>query len=155
MKMLLFTLVLMVAAPFAQAHDDSPPTQPASMHLEFANGAIHAHCTWTQGPQSPDESKMTIEWKNGGEHTPTEPPGRFEVSLFMSEMGHGSAPTQLQRVLDKSGNPLVGVYEVSSIYFEMGGKWQVNVTLFYGDGSKETQTIDLDIPGSPNHGHQH
>ena len=123
-----------------------PQAQAArTTHLVFANGAIHAHCTWTQGPQSPDESILQIEWKDGVTHNAIEPPGAFRVALFMPEMGHGSAPTQLERMLNPSGNAIPGAYRVTSIYFTMPGAWLVNVTLKFNDGHEETQAIHVQI----------
>jgi hypothetical protein len=73
----------------------------------------------------------------------------------MPDMGHGSAPTQMQRQLDANGNPLPGAYSISNMYFTMPGKWLVNVTLVYANGSKETQTITVDVPGTANGGGGH
>ena len=151
MKLILASLALIFTGSLAQAHDHSP----GMTHLVFANGTVHAHCTWTQGPQTPDESLLTIEWMNGTTHTPAEPPGTFTVALFMPKMGHGSAPTQAQRVLDKDGHAVEGAYAISNIYFTMGGKWQVNVTLKYADGTEETKTIDVDLGQQNGGGHHH
>jgi hypothetical protein len=145
---LLLMSASVLAGPLAFAHNAHPP---GFYHLEFANGAVHAHCQFTQGPQTPDESKMTIMWMNGATGTAAEPPGTFAVDLFMPGMGHGSSPTQVQHVLDKDGSTVVGAYEISNMYFVMAGKWQVNVTLNSTDGTKETKTIDLDVPGSMMH----
>ncbi len=112
-------------------------------HLVFANGTIHARCTWTQGPQSPDESLLRVEWVRSSDHAPIEPPGSFKVALFMPGMGHGSAPTQLQRVLDEQGRAILGSYQVSNMYFTMRGEWVVNVTLKFPDGSEETKAISV------------
>lgn len=148
------TLILITGillSPFAFAHEghNHPPTMS---HLVFAKGELHAHATWQVGPRESEESILRIEWKNGANHQPTEPNGQFKVQLWMPDMGHGSAPTQVQRVLGQQGNPMVGVYDVYNVYFIMGGHWQVNVTLTYANGSQETKTIELDVAGS---GHIH
>ncbi|MGE0526538.1 MAG: hypothetical protein AB7G93_16780 [Bdellovibrionales bacterium] len=127
-------------------------------HLEFANGAIHAHATWIQGPQlSPGESILQLEWKNGADHSPVEPPGIFKLALWMPHsdpgLSHGSAPTRIRQVLDNNGQPLPGVYEVYRIYFTMGGKWDVNVTLKHADGSEETKTIKVELNEGGGHRH--
>jgi len=143
-------LMLTTASAFA-----TPAHQTQVYQLFFANGAVQAKCTWTQGPQTPAESLMSIEWINGTTLAPAEPPGTFGVALFMPGMGHGSAPTQAQRILDKDGQPAVGAYLISNMYFTMGGMWQVNVTLNYADGTKEMKTIDVDVPAAANGGHHH
>lgn len=139
---------------FAFAHGGHDHDTPMA-HLTFAKGAVHAHATWQAGPQVSTESLLKVEWKSGADHSPTEPPGTFEVVLWMPSMGHGSAPTQIQRVLDAQGQPLVGAYEISNMYFVMGGDWDVNLTLTYQDGTKETQTIKVNLPsdGGGHHGH--
>lgn len=152
MKALIVAIGLLVGG-FAQAHGGHDHGTPMT-HLTFAKGAIHAHATWESGPEVSNESLLKLEWKNGADHSPTEPPGVFEVVLWMPSMGHGSAPTQIQRVLDTQGQPQTGVYEISNIYFVMGGDWDVNVSLTYQDGTKETQVIKVSLPtdGGGHHG---
>lgn len=146
MKTILAAVLFFAFSNLAQAHD-----HPGMTHLVFANGAIHAHATWVQGPQTPDESILRIEWKNGDTHSPLEPAGAFRVTLFMPSMGHDSSPTQIQKVVDSQGQALVGVYQVSRMYFTMGGTWTVNITLKYPDSSEETQSFAVDLAG----GHPH
>jgi hypothetical protein len=133
----LFSLLLTAATALAAQ---------APVSLEFARGAVHAHCQFTAGPQTPDESRMKITWMNATNSKPADPPGVFAVDLFMPGMGHGSSPTQIKKVADAT-------YEISNMFFVMGGKWQVNVTLNSTDGTKETKTIDVDVPGSMAHHH--
>lgn len=148
MMKLIAAFSMLLFSNLASAHDHS-----GMSHLVFANGALHAHATWVKGPQVADESVLRLEWKNGTNHTPTEPPGNFEVVLWMSMSGkgHGSAPTQIMRVLDPNGQIVVGTYDVTGMYFVMGGDWQVNVTLNFPNGTKETQTINLNIKGDHHH----
>jgi len=136
----LFTLVLMVAfTSVAQG-------QPSDHVLEFAGGAYVSQVTWVQGPQVRSESSLHMQWKSGADGAPTELPGDFKVVLWMPGMGHGSRPTQIQQSTDSNGQPQVGAYDVTSIFFIMGGKWDVNVTLTLADGSEETQTIAIKVP---------
>jgi hypothetical protein len=146
MKTFLLATFAFLATNFASAHD-----HPGA-HLSFANGALHAHASWVQGPHSPEESVLRLEWKNGADHSATEPPGRLRVTLWMPEHNHGSAPTQIQRVLGDSGQPLVGVYLVSNVFFTMGGVWEVRVSLKYSDGKEETKNFAVTLDGG---GHDH
>ena len=134
----------------AQAHEGH---EPGLIHLKFAQGSIHAHAKWTQGPRTPDESTLHLEWKKGTDHSPVEPPGTFSVKLYMPTMKHGSSPTQMQRVLDAKGQPLVGVYNVSNIYFTMGGDWDVQIALKSPSGTDEVQTfkVHVDDSGADHH----
>jgi hypothetical protein len=145
MKMICAAVLLFGANAFAHQHG------PGMQHLVFANGAVHAHATWVKGPQTPAESQLQIEWRDGGTHTPAEPPGTFAVKLWMPDMGHGSSPVQITQTTDSSGKAITGTYLVSMMYFTMGGKWDVNVTLKYADGREETQKIKVELGGG--HGH--
>lgn len=126
------------------------------IHLSFVQGQVHAHITWVEGPEVALESVLRVEWKRASDHADVEPQGDFEVVLWMPSMDHGSAPTKIEPVLDEDGNALVGVYEVSRVYFTMGGDWQVNVIVNYEDGTSETQSFDVNLPGGHGgHGHSH
>lgn len=155
MKTLIASILLLAAAPFS--HANACEEHPQMTHLKFAKGKIHVHATWVQGPRSPGESILRLEWKNGTDHSAIEPPGSFKVVLWMPDMGHGSAPTKIQQVVDEIQQPLVGVYAVTNVYFTMGGKWDVNVKLKYDDRTEETQTIKVELGGhgGGHGGHQH
>lgn len=118
--------------------------------LKFNNG-VHAHLFWEQGPQENAESVLRIEFMNAATHSPTEVIGVPKVSLWMPDMGHGSSPTALQRVLDPNGQIRTGVYRVLNIYFVMSGVWEVRVELNNADGSTETQSFEVNINGGGHH----
>jgi len=149
MKMIFCALALMVSGGFAFAHGNHDSQKMA--HLVFAGGALHAHLTWEKGPLVMEESVLLVQWMNGQTHTPTELPGNFEVSVVMPSMGHGSAPTQIQRVADEKGNPIPGAFEVSNIYFVMGGEWQVDFTVHFEEGSSETQSLPVKLDNDDQH----
>lgn len=106
--------------------------------LQFLTGPATVQTSWTTGPLvSPKESRLRLEWlQASGEK---EAPGTFRVDLFMPSMGHGSAPTQVNRVLDERGQPVPGAYEVTRMYFTMPGDWEVRITLRTPDGRTEAQ----------------
>ena len=148
---LLSTIVfasLMSLTAFAQDHEGM------AGHLVFSNG-IHAHLFWEQGPQEEGESIMRIEFMNGATHTPTEIKAVPSVALYMADMGHGSSPTAIQRVLDENGQVKVGVYRVLNMYFMMGGNWEVRVSLNNPDGSIETQILKVVVDDGGDSGHHH
>ncbi len=115
-------------------------------HLMFLGGTVHLVATWTNGPNgSPAESLLRAEWVDGATHTLIEAPGSFDVRIFMPAMGHGSSPTQLNRVLDGQGRPIPGAYQVAGIYFTMPGDWEVRVTLRTPDGKSETESFPVHL----------
>jgi hypothetical protein len=107
--------------------------------LNFQNGAITAETKWEAGPNSPEESILTVQWLDAAKKEID--PGSFTVSLFMPDMGHGSAPTRM--VQDRS---VLGAYRITNVYFTMGGFWEVRVTLKGAGGSTETQSFGVTIP---------
>jgi hypothetical protein len=114
MKAALFSLctIFFSMSAFAQPGHDG--------HLVFSEGKIHAHLSWEHGPDSSGgESKMRLEWHDGATHALIEPGLPFSVSLWMPSMGHGSAPTQIQTVLNAKGDVVIGTYLVTNMYFLM------------------------------------
>lgn len=122
------------------------PVLWAQGDLVFQRQDVYAETSWQIGPRVYEESILKIQWRKAMDHTPIEPPGLFKVELAMPEMDHGSVPTQIQRILDSRGQPLVGVYEISNIYFSMGGDWDVNLSLLDSDGNEEIQTLKVSLP---------
>lgn len=116
--------------------------------LNYANQIV-AETTWEKGPQVSEqvseESIMRIEWKNIADNS-TFDPIEFEVILLMDmpDMKHGSAPTQIHKL-----SP--GVYQVTGMYFTMGGKWDVQVVLKTQEGKTETQVIPVMLKGGHHH----
>jgi hypothetical protein len=129
--------------------DHASPLTHMMTHLKFKNGAIHAHCTWKQGPTGDGESVLTIEWKNGADHSALDLPGTFDVTLFMPEMPEmHNPPAHIDPMTDEQGAPMRGAYQISSIFFTMDGGWDVRVTLHSPDGTDETQTIHVELGSS-------
>lgn len=145
---LIATTVFTLAGSTSLAHE---PHEPAHSHLVFQNGALHAHASWTTGPQVNDESVLRLEFKDASTHQSIELNATVKVVLWMPDMGHGSSPTQTQRVTNEAGEALPGAFNIKDIYFIMGGKWEVNVTLTYPNGQTETQTINVEIAGGHHH----
>lgn len=140
-------LTLLLSVP-AWAHPDE------GGHIQFAGGKIQGHLSWDQGPDGKGgEAIMRIEWRDGSTHELVEPGLPFEVLLWMPSMGHGSAPTQTQRVVDNQGQAVIGTYQIRNMYFIMPGDWDIRVKLKYEDGSEETQIWGISIEGEGHGGH--
>ncbi len=120
-------------------------------HLSFAEGKLHAHLSWIQAPNTKGEAKMKLEWRNGASHEIVEPNLPLSVILWMPSMGHGSAPTQIQRMLDEQGNVILGTYQVVNMYFMMGGPWEVRVKVKYANGNEEIQAWAVSVGGGHHH----
>lgn len=146
---LIFTLLLSL---FVCAHEGHSPALPnQNGHLVFRNNTIHLHTNFEKPPTVGTESILLIQARNGSDHTILDLKENIEVELWMPSMGHGSAPTQVERVLDAQGNPLPGAYRVRNIYFIMGGDWDVRITLTDKKGTVESQILNLSFPETHKH----
>jgi len=144
MKPILFAFFAFLFALPAFAH-------PGHGHLSFAEGKLHAHLSWIQEPSTKGEAKMKLEWRDGATHAIVEPALPLSVVLWMPSMGHGSAPTQVQRMVDERGKVIPGTYSVVNMYFMMSGAWEVRVKVKYADGKEETQAWALNVNGGHHH----
>jgi hypothetical protein len=120
------------------------------IELKFEKSGVHAQVRWLKGPIVSEESKLLVEWKTISAQKATNP-GSFKVSISMPEMDHGSAPTQIEQAVDKQGKAILGLYKVNEIYFTMGGHWEVKIAIKQADGSVESQTFSIHLPGGHHH----
>lgn len=126
---------------------------PSDMyHLKYKGGTVHIHATFESAPETGKEAVLRLELKDGKTHQNIDIDDQIEVVLWMPDMGHGSAPTQLQRVLDANGNVAVGTYRATNMWFVMGGRWEVQVHM-RGDAGDEVQTFEVNIEGGHGGGH--
>ncbi len=105
--------------------------------LIFKEVSLTAKMVWEKGPGvSPAESVLQLEFMNS-ELMPFELENLPQVSIWMPDMGHGSGPTSVQRVLDENGNIRVGVYKIRNIYFIMSGFWELRVAVQSQSGTSK------------------
>ena len=120
-------------------------------HLVFKQGALHIQATFQTPPVVGQEAILILEAKNPQTHQAFDLNDQVEVALWMPSMGHGSAPTQVQRTLDQNGQVMPGVFTVRNVQFIMGGEWEVRVRLTDDQGVKELQSFKVTLAGG--HGH--
>lgn len=118
-------------------------------HLSFKQNTLHIHAGFVTTPIVGPEVVLNLEAKDAKTHLPKDINDTIEVALWMPSMGHGSAPTQVERAVDATGNLLPGVFVVRNVYFTMGGEWEVRVTLIDSDGIQETQIFKVSLEGDP------
>lgn len=138
----------------ASAHEghDHPPL---AGHLSYKQNTLHIHASFQATPVVGQESLLILEAKDAKTHQATELNDNIEVVLWMPSMGHGSAPTQVERAVDTNGNLLAGVFNVRNVYFVMGGEWEVRVTLTDAEGVQETKSFKVTLDGGHDHGGHH
>jgi hypothetical protein len=150
-----FALVFAVLLPvfsFAHGEEHGGGHHGAnSYHLIFKGGAMHIHADFEVVPAVGTDSVLRLTSMNGATHTPMAFTDDVEVVLWMPSMGHGSSPTQVERIADASGNIIEEALRVRNVYFIMGGDWEVRVTLKSADGTTETQSFALNVAGGGHH----
>ena len=97
-----------------------------SCDLEFNVLKICGNIEFAAQPKVNVDSPFVLSFKkslSNGSLQPTYPSQQVEVELWMPGMGHGSKPVKLMYF------PNTGVIAVSSVYFIMGGDWQIKARL--------------------------
>lgn len=112
--------------------------------LPFSQLGLTAKYHWTQGPVISQESKLEVQIVRQSDGLPLELDWSPELLLWMPDMDHGSSPAAVQRVLNEQGDVIEGLYEFSSLYFLMEGRWEVQITLQHGDRT-ETRLLQIDL----------
>lgn len=138
---------------FANAHDGHQHP-PLAGHLSYKQNTLHIHASFPTEPVVNQEALLVLEAKDAKTHQPVDLQDSIEVTLWMTAMGHGSAPTQVERAVDSNGNIIPGSFNVRNVYFIMGGEWEVRVTLTDDQGKQETQSFNVNL-GDPGHDHDH
>lgn len=119
--------------------------------LSFKEGSLLVHAEMAVKPKVGAENIITLEFRNPETSQNVEITDFVEVSLWMPNMGHGSAPTTVEKAIDEKGEAISGIYRASDVYFTMAGDWDVNIKLTDADGQSETQTFKIQIKGGHHH----
>lgn len=131
MKKIFLFLTLLVSLPaFAET-------------LRFSKFKTTLETEWKADPSTSSETVMLVQLLDE-RNEPVELEARLGVEIFMPDMGHGSGPTALERVLDETGEIVPGAYLVKNMWFIMEGLWEVRVTLRKGQVS-ETKVFALTL----------
>lgn len=122
--------------------------------MSFKKGTLLIYPSFEQAPTVGTESFLLLSVKDAQTKLPVEIQDQVEVTLWMPSMGHGSAPTQVERVIDSNGDIVTGTFLVRNVYFIMPGYWEVQVSLSDDKGQSEMQKFDVFFEGDHG-GHHH
>ncbi|MBL7542435.1 MAG: FixH family protein [Bdellovibrionaceae bacterium] len=128
------------------AHGDHTAPDMLKAHLVYKSKGLHIHAQLTAPPVVGHEAFLNLEIRNAKDHSLINTNDQVDVELWMPDMGHGSAPTHVNRSIDSQGKALTGQYVVSNVYFVMGGLWEIRITLTDPNGQQETQSFTLQMP---------
>ena len=112
------------------------PVFAESDSLKFKKTDFSFIISWQEGPALGESRFIMKTWKKdlgtlNGPYQDLE--HQLHIFLWMTSMGHGSAPVKLKKIAD-------GEYEVSNVQFIMGGKWEIKFQL-----KKDNQVFDETI----------
>lgn len=147
---IIFSIILGISIT-SFAHVDHTSPNPLKAHLVYKNNTIHIHAELMQMPTPGQEAYMKLAVRNAKDHSLMNIPDQIDVVLWMPNMNHGSAPTQLSRATDTQGFVMDDQYLVSNMHFVMGGVWEIRITLTDGNGLKETRAFKLELPNTGTH----
>jgi len=122
--------------------------------LLFKNGTLAIEVEFPTAPVVGQESLLVLTAVDTKTFQAVEIADSVEVVLWMPSMGHGSAPTQVERSVDAQGKVVTGVFNVKNVHFIMGGDWEVRVTLTDASGAKETASFAIMLKGGGHGGHR-
>lgn len=138
-------------------HAEAKSNQTENVNLDnpkgcaffFQKNKLCASLTWVDMPTQEKKGEFILRFWNsetGTEAGPyINPTQTVFVKLFMPSMGHGSSPVTIQGAKDQAGQPIVGTYRVSDVYFVMPGEWEIWVQLKDGTTIVEKAKIDIEI----------
>lgn len=96
---------------------------------------------WSEPPKVGEAKFLLRLWKtdSGTINGPyVDPKQNLHVFLWMPSMGHGSSPVKLKKLAS-------GEYEVSNVYFIMGGKWEVKFQLLSSNKVEDETVLTLSL----------
>lgn len=112
-----------------------------SVVYEFQKSNYSFSIDWTEGPLK-GESKFILRTWNKTTGTLSGPfkdvPNTLHIFLWMPSMGHGSSPVKITKLGD-------GEYEVSNVYFIMGGAWQIKFQILSSGKVVDETVISLTL----------
>lgn len=104
--------------------------------FRFKKSELSFSLAWDQSPHM-GENKFTLKIWNSASGTVNgpyvDPTNNLHIFLWMPSMGHGSSPVKITKTQP-------GVYEVTNVYFIMGGKWELKLQLL-NDGKLVDETV--------------
>ena len=92
---------------------------------------------WRDSPEVSQGSRMLVVSTNGlGQ--PRDLPHKFGALLWMPGMGHESSPITIKHIGE-------GLYELSNIYFIMGGHWELHFQLLDAENQQLIEEVKWDL----------
>lgn len=124
----LFNHTLPVRTPESVAIESE---ESLSCRFELKTQDLCADFIWLKEPNREDQGAMKLYfWKKNQVGTYSTPSAStITVQLWMPDMGHGSQKTKVLPVRDAAGAVVPGVFDVSEVFFVMGGNWEIRLQL--------------------------
>lgn len=143
-KFILFAMMMTMplvacANPDYVSNDNKKQSPEKACDVVFEKAHACATIAWATAPAKSQDSKFTFTIQAiAGESLDKVLNADLEVILWMPSMGHGSSPTKVQKVNGTT-------YDVSDVYFIMGGDWEIRFVLKNGNDILDEAVYSLDI----------
>lgn len=116
--------------------------KPGTCNYTFKSSGLCLSYVWESQPNTSEYSQLVfkIYRLSNFDATPIEidPANLPKVVLWMPSMGHGSTPTEVER-LD------VGAYRAKNVFFIMPGEWDIHFRFTNDVGTQDEATISLTL----------
>lgn len=107
----------------------------AGCAVKLSKENLCVNYTWVKKPTEEEKGSFTLLFTNPESGELTDPKPTVFVKLWMPSMGHGSSPTKTARASK-------GTYDVTEVFFVMGGEWEIWIQL--KDGNKVLEQTKFD-----------
>lgn len=109
----------------------------ASCRMHFPKSALCGDLTWVMKPTLSSTGTFLLKFDQ---------PVEFRVALWMPSMGHPSSKeARIEALRDADGRAIPGAFQVSNVYFNMPGDWQIRIQLLQGNAVVEEALLALQI----------
>lgn len=124
------------------SRQSSPQESKSVCANQFQNSGTCLTWAWEKEPTQNEAGSFLFKTYrlNSADQTAIEMdmPAVPLVVLWMPSMGHGSSPTQVER-LD------VGTYRAKNVFFVMPGEWEIKFQIKQGNAVSDESIVPVDI----------
>ncbi|MGE3261935.1 MAG: hypothetical protein AB7K68_09165 [Bacteriovoracia bacterium] len=121
--------------------------QGQGLGIKFPQSGIQMAWRWEKEPVGPEEGVLVVRTYRlspvDNFPEPVDVSADLTLKLWMPDMGHGSAPTVVERMRDANGVLVTGAYRVKSIYFIMPGYWEMIFEIQEGGVVRDSAKVSL------------
>lgn len=140
-----WTLALAFLLPLMACTHTPKETREPAAKLHFADEHVKVEAYWQSQPTVEPEQFLRLEVRDEQSGELVKSPKDLSVSVWTKTHSYGLVEPTVRPAKDEAGKDLVGVYDVSGIYFLAKGKWEVRVYMNEGRDPNPMQKFVVDL----------